>query len=108
MPVHVSARRGKRRLVPKKTTKKTVAAKKPPQKRRPPDETHEEVLYLRYLIDNTIPICVRLVDDEEVTGTIEYYDTAFIRLTRKNNANLFIFKHDIKYFYELDTETPAP
>jgi len=94
--------------VPNKTTKKTAATKKPPQKRRPPDQTHEEVRYLRYLIDNTIPICIRLVDDDEVTGTIEYYDTAFIRLTRKGNPNLFIFKHDIKYFYELDAETSSP
>ena len=35
-----------------------------------------------------------------VTGTVEYYDQRFIRITRKGEANLFIFKHDIKYFYE--------
>ena len=34
------------------------------------------------------------------TGTIEYYDHSFIRLTRKDGPNLFIYKHDIKYLVE--------
>ena len=37
------------------------------------------------------------MDGEEVAGIIEYYDQSFIRLTRKGEPNLFIFKHDIKY-----------
>ncbi len=44
---------------------------------------------------------VKLTDGEEVTGTIEYYDHSFIRLTREGAPNLFIFKHDIKYLVEL-------
>lgn len=44
---------------------------------------------------------VKLTDGEEVTGTIEYYDHSFIRLTREGEPNLFIFKHDIKYLVEL-------
>jgi sRNA-binding regulator protein Hfq len=43
---------------------------------------------------------VRLRNNEEVDGTIEYYDHSFIRLTRVGVANLFIFKRDIKYLYE--------
>ena len=93
--------------MPKKATKATVSQKKAPQKRRPPEQTYEEVRYLRYLIDESIPICVRLEDDEEVTGTIEYYDSSFIRLTREDGPNLFIFKHDIKYLFELEEEDSA-
>jgi host factor-I protein len=52
------------------------------------------------LIENATPIRVKLEDGEEVAGTIEYYDQSFIRLTRKGKANLFIFKHDIKYLTE--------
>jgi len=81
--------------------------KKAPPKKRPPDQTHEEVRYIRHLIDSSTPICVRLTDDEEVNGTIEYYDASFIRLTREDEPNLFIFKHDIKYLYELDGESTA-
>ena len=39
-------------------------------------------------------------DGEEVVGTIEYYDQSFIRLTREEEPNLFIFKHDIMYLHE--------
>jgi host factor-I protein len=54
------------------------------------------------LIDNGTPVRVKLVDGEEVAGTIEYYDQSFIRLTRDGEPNLFIFKHDIKYLTEQD------
>ncbi len=68
---------------------------------RPPEQTLEEIRYLKYLIEKKIPICVRLSDNEEVEGVVEYYDQRFIRITRAGEANLFIFKHDIKYLYEI-------
>jgi host factor-I protein len=68
----------------------------------PPEQTHEEVRYLKHLIDNHIPVRVRLLDNEEVTGTVEYYDATFIRITREPEPNLFIFKHRIKYICEID------
>lgn len=77
-----------------------MAQKNKSAKARAPEQTFEEVRYLKYLIENEIPIRVRLNNNEEVSGTIEYYDTRFIRLTRQGAPNLFIFKHDIKYLYE--------
>ncbi len=68
---------------------------------RAPEQTFEEVRYLKHLIEGAIPVCIRLRDNKEVTGTIEYYDHSFIRLTREGAANLFIYKHDIKYIYEV-------
>ena len=68
---------------------------------RPSEQTFEEIRYLKHLIEGKIPICVKLCDGEEVKGTVEYYDQRFIRLTRTGAPNLFIFKHDIKYLYEL-------
>jgi sRNA-binding regulator protein Hfq len=76
---------------------------KPPQskgKSRAPEQTFEEVRYLKYLIDNGIPVRVKLRDNSEVAGSIEYYDHSFIRLTRHTEPNLFIYKHEIKYLYE--------
>lgn len=70
-------------------------------KKRAPEQTYEEPKYLRYLIDNGVPVCVRMTDNEDVFGVIEYYDQNFIRLTRDQAPNLFIFKHDIKYLYEV-------
>jgi sRNA-binding regulator protein Hfq len=69
-------------------------------KSRPPDQTLAEVTYLRYLIDQALPVRVRLRSNEEFSGVIEFYDTSFIRLTRTDGPNLFIFKHDIKYLHE--------
>jgi hypothetical protein len=40
------------------------------------------------------------LNNEEVSGTIEYYDHSFIRVTRRGEPNLFLFKHDIKYLSE--------
>jgi sRNA-binding regulator protein Hfq len=68
---------------------------------RPAEQTFEETRYLKHLIERRIPICVKLADNDTVTGTVEYYDQRFIRITRKDAPNLFIFKHDIKYFYEV-------
>jgi sRNA-binding regulator protein Hfq len=67
---------------------------------RPPEQTFEEIKYLKHLIDQKIPVCVKLSDNEEVRGVIEYYDQRFIRITRTGAPNLFVFKHDIKYLYE--------
>ena len=67
---------------------------------RAPEQTFEETKYLKRLIEAATQVRVKLADGEEVVGTIEYYDHSFIRLTRKGQANLFIFKHDIKYLME--------
>ena len=67
---------------------------------RAPEQTFEEAKYLKRLIENATPIRVKMEDGEEVVGIIEYYDQSFIRLTRRGEPNLFIFKHDIKYIQE--------
>jgi sRNA-binding regulator protein Hfq len=76
-------------------------AQSKPRSARPQEQTLEEIKYLKHLIEQKIPICVKLSDDEEVRGVIEYYDQRFIRITRTGAPNLFIFKHDIKYLYEV-------
>ena len=67
---------------------------------RAPEQTFEEIKYLKHLIDQQIPVRVRLSNNEEVSGIVEYYDARFIRITRTGAPNLFIFKHDIKYLME--------
>ncbi len=69
-------------------------------KTKAPEQTFEEVKYLRYLIDKAIPVRIRLSSNEEVSGIIEFYDANFIRVTRTDAPNLFLYKHDIKYLYE--------
>lgn len=67
-----------------------------------PDQTFEEVRYLKHLIEAKVPVRVRLSDNQEVDGIVEFYDAHFIRITREGEPNLFLFKHDIKYIYELN------
>jgi host factor-I protein len=66
-----------------------------------PDHTQQEVQYLERLAAQRIPVRVRLSDNQEVEGIIEFYDATFIRLTREGAPNLFLYKQDLKYLYEL-------
>ena len=69
-------------------------------KQKAPEQTFQEVKYLRYLIDNGISVRIRLSDNSAITGVIAFYGSHFLRLTRKGEPNLFVYKHDIKYLYE--------
>jgi host factor-I protein len=70
-------------------------------KTKAPEQTFEETKYLRRLAETQTRVRIRLSDNQEVEGTVEFYDANFIRLTRQGDPNLFLFKHDIKYLYEL-------
>jgi host factor-I protein len=75
----------------------------PPRKEKPappPAETSEEAAYLKALGEKQKQVRLKLVDGEVVSGWIEYYDKSMLRLTRQNQPNLFIFKHDIMYISE--------
>jgi host factor-I protein len=65
-----------------------------------PEQTFEEVRYLKKLVDNHTHVRIRLSDNEEFRGQIEYFDQRFLRVTRQGEPNLFVFKHDIKYLIE--------
>lgn len=64
------------------------------------EQTNAEVHYLTRLIQNKIPVLVKLTNDEEIQGWIEYYDKSFIRVTRGSDPNVFIYKDQIKYIVE--------
>ncbi len=77
-----------------------MASKGAKSKPRAPQQTFEEVNFLRRLADEGTPVRVRLADNQEFSGVIEFFDAGFIRLTREDGPNLFLYKHDIKYLYE--------
>ena len=70
-------------------------------KTKAPEQTFEEPKYLKRLADTGARVRLRLTSNEEIEGTIEFYDESFVRVTRPGEPNLFIYKHDIKYLYEL-------
>jgi len=76
-----------------------------PSRRRsktpPPGETGQENLYLRSLSERQVIVSVKLRDGETVRGWIEYFDDTMLRLTRENQPNLFIYKHQIRTISEV-------
>ena len=64
------------------------------------EQTHAETLYLTHLVQEKTPVIIKLVNDDEISGWIEYYDKDFIRLTRDNAPNVFIYKEQIKFIIE--------
>ncbi|MDZ4797496.1 MAG: hypothetical protein SGI92_04995 [Bryobacteraceae bacterium] len=71
-------------------------------KTKAPEQTFEEVKLLRRLVDNKVPVRIRLTSDEDVAGTIEFFDESFLRLTRVGEPNLFVYKHEVKYLWEVE------
>ena len=74
-------------------------------KSKAPAQTFEEPKYLTALVSSKAQVRIKLVSNEEYEGYIEYWDESFVRLTRTDGPNLFLFKHHIKYITEL--EEPA-
>lgn len=71
-------------------------------KTKAPEQTFEEPKYLRRLAESRARVGIKLTSNEQVNGQIEFYDECFIRLTREGQPNLFIYKHEIKYLWEIN------
>ena len=69
-------------------------------KTKAPDQTFEEIRFLKRLVENRTRVRIKLGDNEEVSGIVEFYDANLIRVTRDGQPNLFVYKHDIKYLTE--------
>lgn len=55
------------------------------------------------------PMVVRLMNNEEFRGWIEYYDRDVIKINRRQPPHLFIRKDSIKYMYKDDgAQVPSP
>ncbi|HYO82838.1 MAG TPA: hypothetical protein VES20_15640 [Bryobacteraceae bacterium] len=71
-------------------------------KTKAPEQTLEENRYLRKLVDSRARVCLKLFTNEELEGQIEFFDESFLRLNRDGEPNLFIYKHDVKYLWEIE------
>ena len=71
-------------------------------KSKAPAQTFEESKALAQLAHDKAPVRVKLASDEEYEGYIEYWDAGFIRLTRGDGPNLFVFQKEIKYIALLE------
>jgi sRNA-binding regulator protein Hfq len=70
-------------------------------KTKAPELTLAEDHYLRSLVESRQPVAVLLYTKELYEGVVEFFDSTFIRLTRERGPNLFLYKRDIKYLWEV-------
>lgn len=73
-------------------------------KSKAPAQTFEEAHYLKKLVETEAPVRVRLVTGEQYEGVVEYWDAGFVRLTRTDGPNLFIYKEQIRYIEDLSQD----
>lgn len=78
-----------------------MASKGASSKKKAPETTLREVEYWNDLVARQQAVRVRLLDNQEHTGTVEYFDVDVVRITRPGQPNLFLYKQDIKYVFEV-------
>jgi hypothetical protein len=71
-----------------------------PKKKIPPEQTNAESFYYKKQMDSHTPMVIVLQDNENLFGTIEWYDKNSIKLHRLDGPNLLVLKHNIKYMYK--------
>jgi len=72
------------------------------RRKSPPAETFAEVYYYKKQIDTRTKMVVILQDNEEIRGTIEWYDLDSIKINRDDAPNILLPKHSIKYMYKAE------
>jgi host factor-I protein len=72
------------------------------KKNVPPTETNAEIYYYKKQIDSHTLMVIVLQDGEEIQGTIEWYDREALKVNRKNEPNILLLKHNIKYMFKAE------
>jgi len=72
------------------------------RKRVPPSETNAEIFYYKKQMDAHTQMVLVLKDGEEIIGTIEWYDRAALKINRKDEPNILLLKHNIKYIFKAE------
>jgi hypothetical protein len=74
-----------------------------PRKKSPPlAETNAETYYYKKQIDAHTRMIIVLTDNEEIEGTIEWYDLDALKINRTNAPNILLPKHSIKYMFKAE------
>lgn len=72
----------------------------PRNQRASSDQTHAETFYYQKQIQARTPVTVALKNGESVEGILEWYDRDSLRLIRRDQSNLLIYKASIKYIFK--------
>jgi len=79
---------------------RTLSAGRVPRATSAIEQTHAETFYFQKQMQSRTPLSILLTNGETVEGIIEWYDRDAIRIARKDQANLMIYKKSIKYMYK--------
>jgi sRNA-binding regulator protein Hfq len=75
------------------------------KKRKPNRRTFAYEYYILKQMRNRTPMVLKLVNDEEVSGTITWYDQYVVKLEREPEApNLVLQKQSILYYYKAEAK----
>ena len=75
------------------------------KKRKPDQRTFAYEYYILKQIREKIPMVLRLVNGEEVSGRITWYDQYVVKLEREPEApNLVVQKRTILYYYKAEAK----
>lgn len=72
------------------------------RKTPPPADTNAEIYYYKKQIDSHTTMVIVLSDGEQVEGTIEWYDRDALKINRKDEPNILLLKHNIKYMFKAE------
>lgn len=61
----------------------------------PQEKTFAEEYYYRKQMQNRTPMVIRLVDGEEIRGSIEWYDRDCVKVNREKGPNVLLMKRYI-------------
>ena len=70
------------------------------RKQPPTESTNAENFYYQKQMQGKTPMVIVLLDDEEIHGTIEWYDKSCLKLCRNGMPNVVVYKPAIKYMYK--------
>ena len=97
--MEVTSRKIVRPMATSKAAAKPVAAPVA-RKAGPAESTNAENFYYAKQIQQKTPMVVVLRDNEEIRGTIEWYDKTCIKLDREAGGVAMIYKSSIKFMYK--------
>jgi len=70
------------------------------RKQPPSESTNAENFYYQKQMQSKTAMVIVLLDDEEIHGTIEWYDKSCLKLCRNGMPNVVVYKPAIKYMYK--------
>jgi host factor-I protein len=70
------------------------------RRQAPAESTNAENFYYQKQMQAKTAMVLVLLDDEEIHGTIEWYDKCCLKLCRTGAPNVVVYKPAIKYMYK--------